>query len=427
MYLGCLDVAVGGEVPTAHEIHDVLAVLVRTGDPARTGGHARVDEVAHAARAVDAEHARPDVPLHEGRVLRKVLVVEGFHLGRRYLCLEALHVHLPVAGKAHGERLGGAVRVAEPHDHVLQRVAGDPVAVRAPQARLMVQQRHQRRDARRVRGVLHVSVRDTIGRCGPGGTNLHCLGIRCVAAHRVRAAHEGVLADLERREELLGGGTAHRAGDRRDDHVGQAETVEGPLVRLTVRVVTALEAFLIDVERVRVLHRELTAAQQAGTRPRLVPILRLDLVDRQRQVLVRRVQVLHEQREHLLMRGREQEVVTPTVLQPEEVVAVVRPAARGLVRLARQQCREVHLLETGAVHLLADDVLDVAVDGPPERQPGEPTGRGTPDVAAADEQAMARHLGVRRVLSKGPEEKGRHSLQHAARLPAHHRAAGKCR
>ena len=127
------------------------------------------------------------------------------------------------------------------------------------------------------------------------------------------------------------------------------------------------------------------------------------------------------------MRGREQEVVTPAVLQPEEVVAIVRPATGGLVRLTRQQCREVHLLETGAVHLLTNDVLDVAVHGPPERQPGEAAGRGTPDVPAADEQAVARHLGVRRVLSKGPEEEGRHSLQHAARLPAHHRAAGRGR
>ena len=117
------------------------------------------------------------------------------------------------------------------------------------------------------------------------------------------------------------------------------------------------------------------------------------------------------------MRGAEQEVVAPAVLQPEEVGAVLGPAAGRLVGLAGQQRREVHLLRAHRVHLLADDALDVAEDPEAQRQPGEPAGRGPPDVAGADEQPVARDLGVGRVVTQGPQEQGRHPQQHAAKSP----------
>ena len=79
----------------------------------------------------------------------------------------------------------------------------------------------------------------------------------------------------------------------------------------------------------------------------------------ERQVLVRRVQVLDQQREHLLVRRREQVVAALAVLEPEDVRAVLGPAARRLVRLLGQQRREVHLLRAGRGHLLADDLLDL--------------------------------------------------------------------
>ena len=79
----------------------------------------------------------------------------------------------------------------------------------------------------------------------------------------------------------------------------------------------------------------------------------------QRQVLVAAVQVLDQQREHLLVRRREQHVGAPAVLEAEDVVAVLGPPPAQLVGLAGQQRREVHLLEAGGVHLLADDALDV--------------------------------------------------------------------
>ena len=308
-----------------------------------------------------------------------------------------------------------AVGVAQLDDDVLQRVGRRPVAVVAAQVGAGVHQVDERRDGRRVGRVLDAGRRGVVERLVRRRRHLHGLDVGGVVARR--AAHERVLADLDRGEELLARRAAHRPRHRRHDDVRQAEAVERGDVGVTVALVRALEAGVVDVEAVGVLHHELAAAQQPGPRPGLVAVLRLDLVDDERQVLVRRVQVLHEQREHLLVGRREQEVVAPAVLQPEQVVAVVGPAATGLVRLAGEQGGEVDLLEAGPVHLLADDPLDVAVDDPAERQPREPARRGPPDVPGPHQQPVARHLGVGGIVTQGAEEQRRHP-EHAGRLSA---------
>ena len=141
-----------------------------------------------------------------------------------------------------------------------------------------------------------------------------------------------------------------------------------------------------------------------GARTRLVAVLGLDLEQRQRQVLVRRVQVLDQQREHLLVRRREQVVTALAVLEPEDVRPVLGPAARRLVRLLGQQRREVHLLGAGGGHLLADDRLHLGQHAQAERQPGVDAGRGAADVPGAHEETVAGDLGVDRVLAQRAEE-----------------------
>ncbi len=225
----------------------------------------------------------------------------------------------------------------------------------------------------------------------------------------VRAADVGVLADLGLGEELLAGRAAHRARRRLHDDVLEAEPVEDPDVRVAVQLVGPREAGVVDVEGVGVLHHELTPAQQAGARPRLVAVLVLDLVDRERQVLVGRVQVLHHEGEHLLVRGAEEVVAALAVLEPEDVGAVVGPPVRRVVGLLGQQRGERQLLGAHVVHLLADDGLDPAQHPQAERQPGVDAGRGAADVAGADQQAVARDLGVVGVVAQGAHEQGRHA------------------
>jgi hypothetical protein len=148
------------------------------------------------------------------------------------------------------------------------------------------------------------------------------------------AADVGVLAVLRGREELLALAAAHRAGHRLDDDVVEAEPVEDLDVGVAVGVVGLGQAGLVDVEGVGVLHDELAAAQQAGARAGLVAVLRLDLVEADRQVLVGGEQVLDREGEQLLVGRAEQVVGALAVLEPEDVVAVLDPAAGRLVGLA---------------------------------------------------------------------------------------------
>ena len=258
--------------------------LVGTGHPGRALADPRVEQVADAGRLLAAEHTGPDVALGEHRVGREVLLVEGLHGGRLDLRAEPLLVDLAVAGQADGQRLAGAVGVHEHDEHVLQGVRGRPgPAVRAREGRLEV--RDEGVDGRGVGGVLDVRGGHPARVDGIRHRHPHGLDVGRVAA--VGAAHVGVLAVLGGGEELLRLRPAHRPGHRLDDHVVEAEPVEDAHVGVAVQLVALVEPGLVDVEGVAVLHHELAPAQHAGARPGLVAVLDLDLVDRQRQVLVR--------------------------------------------------------------------------------------------------------------------------------------------
>ena len=142
--------------------------------------------------------------------------------------------------------------------------------------------------------------------------------------------------------------------------------------------------------------------------------MRLHLEEHHRIVPVGAGQVPHQQREHLLVGGRQQELGAAPVGQREDVVAVLGPAAARLVRLARQQRREEHLLAADRGHLLPDDLGDPVEHQLAQRQPGVAARRGPPDVAGPQQQPVARHLRVGRVLAQGPEEHRGHPQQHRA-------------
>ena len=56
------------------------------------------------------------------------------------------------------------------------------------------------------------------------------------------------------------------------------------------------------------------------------------------------------------------------------------------------------------VHLLADDLLDLPVDRPAERQVRPQAGADLADEAAADEQLVTDRLGVGGILAQGRQE-----------------------
>jgi hypothetical protein len=274
---------------------------------------------------------------------------------------------------------------------------------------------HQGLDRGGVRGVEH------FGRCQlVEGPRRRCVGVERLDIGRIApvGANEGVFAHRGGVEEFLTAGSPHGSGIRLHDHVLEAEAREDALIGVALVLVGLVEPFVGVVEGVGVFHGELAATQQPGTRPCLVAVLVLDLVDRQRKVLVRGVQVLHEKGEDLFMGRRKQVVGTLAVLQPEDAVAVLRPASGDLIGLAGKQAGEVHLLGTDPLHLFADDRFDAALDPESERKPGENTGALAADVAGAHEQAVARHLGVGGVLAEGSDKELGESSGHVDTLAA---------
>ena len=414
-------------------------VRVRAGDPRRAGGDARVHEEGQARDGVvRAEHRGAldrvdgrgaDVALDQGGVLGQVRGGRGLERGladhaecRAHGGLETLEVHLTVAGHAHDERAAlTAVHHRGDHD-ALERVRGGPrLALARGQ---LVGDVHERGDGGGDRGVLDLGGGQ--GRHGGlvqrgGGHRGDGLDVGPVAAVGL---DEGVLAHLGGVQELLGAGAAHRTGGGPHRHDLEAESVEDPQVGGPVGLVRGVQAGVVHREGVGVLHDELAPAEQAGARAGLVPVLGLDLVQVRGQVLVRGVQVLHQEREHLLVRGGQEVVVAPAVLQAEQPVAVLVPAPRGLVGLPRQQRREVHLLGADRVHLLAHDPLHLGQHLQAQRQPRvDARGRAT-DVPGTDEEPVARHLGLRRVVAQGAQEQGGHAQGHDGGLLGQARAVG---
>ena len=65
-------------------------------------------------------------------------------------------------------------------------------------------------------------------------------------------------------------------------------------------------------------------------------------------------------------------------------------------------------LESCTVHLFTDDTLDVAQCDVTKWKPRIDAGCDTTDIASADQQFVARYLGIARIIAKGSKEEGRH-------------------
>ena len=210
----------------------------------------------------------------------EVVFGERVDLRRPELGLESLHVDFSIARHANGQRFDAPIRMAQLDDDVLQCVGGGPRPVGAPQVVAGVEQVDEGLDRRRVRRVGHQRRGRTLVRDGWGSGNAHGLGVGGVVT--VGAAHVRVFAGLHRRKELFAGRSTHRPAHRRNDHVRQAEAIEGALIGDAVPLIADLQTLVGEIEAVRVLHHELAAAQQAGARAGLVTELGLDLIDHQR-------------------------------------------------------------------------------------------------------------------------------------------------
>ena len=214
-----------------------------------------------------------------------------------------------------------------------------------------------------------------------------------------------VLPRGARSHELVGARAAHHAGVRLDDVVAEAAAVEDPAVRLLVGVVGLRQAGLVQVQRVGVLHQELARPEDAGSRPRLVALLGLDLVPDLRQVPVRAELLGGDPGDDLLVGHPQAHVPRVAVLEPEHLGADNLPAARLLPDLRRMEDRQRDFLPADPVHLLPDDRVDLVHHALAQRQIDVDAGRQLAHQARAHHELVADGLGVGRVFPEGRDER----------------------
>ena len=228
------------------------------------------------------------------------------------------------------------------------------------------------------------------------------LAIGGVAARLADDQH--VLARGVEDHELVGERAAHHPHVRRDGDGVQTQALEDPAVRAVVRPVRGVQARLVAVAAVRVLHHELAHADQPAAGPWLVAPLRLEVVDDHRQLAVALDDVPQEVRDDLLVGHRQDHVVVPAVLEARHLGADHVVPAGLAPQVRRVDHRHLHLLAADRVELLADDLLDALVDAEAERQQRVDPGPELADVSRPEQQAVRRHLGLGGVVAERGEE-----------------------
>ena len=105
----------------------------------------------------------------------------------------------------------------------------------------------------------------------------------------------------------------------------------------------------------------------------------------------------------------EQVIRTMTVLQTEDVLAVLFPAVGRLVRFTGQQRREMHFLGADAVDFLTDDSFDLVENAQTKRQPRPDAGGGFADVSGALQQFCGIDVRISGILAQRAQEQRRHT------------------
>ena len=162
-----------------------------------------------------------------------------------------------------------------------------------------------------------------------------------------------------------------------------------------------VEAGLVAVERICVLHDELAQTQQASARSGLIALLDREVIEQLGQLPIAR-DLLRVERDGLLVRHRQYVLASCTILKSKELLNVI--ALRQLPELERREHRHEHLLPADRVHLLADDLDDLLMYTPAEREKC-PHARGDlADVPATHEELVRDRLGVSRSFAQGRNE-----------------------
>ncbi len=243
-----------------------------------------------------------------------------------------------------------------------------------------------------------------IGNGGLGGHRRRFLEVGRIAADL--ADRHQVFAGVGRHHELVRLAAAHGAGMRLDHQVLESAAVEDAAVGVVVPVVGNVEAGLVHVEAVGILHQELPHAQHAGFGSRLIAKLGLNLIPDLGKLLVAAQFAAGDGGHDFFVRHAQAQVAPEAVFQAEHVVAHDVPAARFLPDLGRVERRQHQLLCADGVHLLAHDALDLQQGSLRQEEVAVDARRKLPDVPSAQQQLVADHLR----FSRGFPQRGNEQL-----------------
>ena len=172
----------------------------------------------------------------------------------------------------------------------------------------------------------------------------------------------------------MGDLASHHAAVRPDDDDRQAGAAEDAEVCGVVGFVLFIEARLVHIEGVAVLHGELAYPDEARAGARVVPPLGLDLVDEQGHALVAVDLATGKVGDDLLVGHGEDHVAPDAVLEAAHLPVDGVVAPRLLPHIGGVDQRHQDLLASDPLHLLADDGLDIGHRSKPEGQQIEDAG-----------------------------------------------------
>ena len=187
-----------------------------------------------------------------------------------------------------------------------------------------------------------------------------------------------------------------RVGAHRDRL--QAHPLIGAQIADQMAVIGVQRVFFGEVEVVAVLHQELTPPHHAETRADLVTEFPLDVVERQRQVLVRADMAAEDVGDHLLVGGAIEHVAVLPVADAQHLGAIGVIAARFLPQVRRLQRRHQHRDMAHALLLLVHDLFDLAQHLVAQRQPRIDPRAGLLDHPRPQHQPVADDLRLGRVF-----------------------------
>jgi len=171
----------------------------------------------------------------------------------------------------------------------------------------------------------------------------------------------------------------------------------------------------IDVERVRILHRELAHAKHTRLRARLVAVLLLDLVPDLRKLFVT-AQFGGQRGEHLFAGHAEPDIGAFAIRQPEHLFAHRLPASTALPEIRGLYGRQQKLLGSNAVHFFTGDLLDFLTDAKAKREQRVDARHQLTDKARSHQEFVADGFGVGRIVAQCRDEELRPAHERPTRM-----------